>query len=349
MNLKKKAKPLALTLIITLLITIAAGCGGLSTTTSTTSTTLASDENQTTTEATSSVSSEETSSSAETTESQSAQAITLIDMKDREFQLDKTADKIVALTAADCEIIYALGAGDTLIGRGEYCNYPEEVLDVPSVSSGSETNIEQVIALEPEVIIMGTMDQTTEQIEDFENAGIPVIVTDAQSIEDTYTAIELIGAVTGHQKQAADLAAKMQSDFAEIARLAQEKKAEDSKSIYFEVSPLEFGLWAAGSNTFMDEITAMLGLENTFADVKMWGEVSQEQVIERNPDYIVTITMYFGEGPLPVDEIMSRPGWSEISAVKNKLVFNADSDQLSRPGPRLADGAKALYDFVYGQ
>ena len=73
-----------------------------------------------------------------------ASTVTLTDMTGREITLDAPAERVVALTAADCEILYALGAGDLLVGRGEYCDYPAEVLDVPSVQSGYETNIEPV-------------------------------------------------------------------------------------------------------------------------------------------------------------------------------------------------------------
>ena len=97
----------------------------------------------------------------------------------------------------------------------------------------------------------------------------------------------------------------------------------------------------------MNEIAQMLGLTNIFADVSGWAEVSEEQVIERNPDYIVTVSMYYGEGPTPEEEIMGRAGWQEIAAVKNKNVYNANSDQISRPGPRLAEAAEMLYQFVY--
>lgn len=99
----------------------------------------------------------------------------------------------------------------------------------------------------------------------------------------------------------------------------------------------------------MDEIAQMLGLKNAFADVEGWAEISEEQVLERDPDYIVTITMYYGEGPTPVEEIESRAGWENVAAVKNGKILNLQNDELSRPGPRLADGAKALYDFVYGE
>ena len=122
-----------------------------------------------------------------------------------------------------------------------------------------------------------------------------------------------------------------------------------SKTVYFEVSPLEYGLWTAGKGTFMDELAQMIGLKNAFEDVEGWAAISEEQVLERDPDYIVTISMYYGEGPTPVEEIMGREGWQELKAVKNEAVFNADSNEVSRPGPRLVDAAQALYDFVYGE
>ena len=71
------------------------------------------------------------------------------------------------------------------------------------------------------------------------------------------------------------------------------------------------------------------------------------QVIQRDPDYIVTITMYYGEGPTPVEEIMSREGWQNLKAVQNNAIYNADYNEISRPGPRLTDAAEALYQFVY--
>ena len=272
-------------------------------------------------------------------------AVTVTDMGGREITLKEPASRVVALTAADCEILYAIGAGETLVGRGEYCDYPAEVFDVPSVQSGYETNIEQIIALEPQVVLMGTMAQSVEQVEALEKAGIAVVVSDAQDIEGVYTAIRMIGKLMGYDDNAEALVAGMQDTFAE---LKEASKGDGSESIYFEVSPLQWGLWTAGTGTFMDEITQMLGLKNAFSDVEGWGEISEEQVIERAPDYIVTITMYFGEGPTPEEEIMSRAGWEKIPAVANGRILNLQNNELSRPGPRLADGAKKLCEFIYG-
>ena len=274
-----------------------------------------------------------------------AQATSLMDMYGREVVLDAPATRIVALAPSDCEILCALGAEDLLVGRGAYCDYPESILDVPVVETGENTNLEQIIALQPQVVLMADMAQTAEQVQALEDAGIRVVLSDANDIEGVYTAIRLIGQLTGLEGEAEALVADMQATFDGIAAQSE----ETGKTVYFEVSPLEYGLWTAGANTFMDELASLCGLTNAFADVEGWAAISEEQVLERDPDYIVTISMYYGEGPTPVEEIMGRAGWEGLTAVQNGDVFNADSNEISRPGPRLKDAALALYAFVSGE
>ena len=269
-------------------------------------------------------------------------AITTNDMYGREITLTEPATRIVALTAADCEILCALGCEDLLVGRGAYCDYPASIQAIPVVQSGAETNLEEILALEPQVVLMGDMAQAKEVVLALEDLGIRVAVSDSDCIADVYTAIRMIGAITGKNAEAEALVAEMQTVFDDIS--AQNEST--GKTVYFEVSPLQYGLWAAGSGTFMDELATMCGLTNVFADVEGWGAVSEEQVIARDPDYIITIAMYFGDGPTPVEEIFSRPGWQTLKAVSGQTVFNADSDSISRPGPRLKDAALELAGFL---
>ena len=271
-------------------------------------------------------------------------ALEVTDMTGRTVALDAPAKRVVAITAANVEVLYALGAGDTLVGRGEYCNYPEEALNAPAVKSGAELNVEEVLALQPDLVIMDTMAQTTEQVAALENAGLKVIITKEDGIAGVYEAIALIGKAVGKDAEADKLVADMKAAFDEIAA-----KAENTgKTVYFEISPLQWGLWTAGKGTFMDEIANLCGLTNVFADVDGWASVSEEQVLQRNPDYIVTTSAYYGEGPTPVEEIKGRAGWDQVTAVVEDHVFNADNDAITRPGPRLVEAAQALLDFVSG-
>lgn len=272
--------------------------------------------------------------------------LVVTDMLGREITLQGPARRVVVLQPGDVEILYAIGACDLLVGRGEYANYPEEALAVSSVQSGYEINFEQIIALNPDVVIMTKMGQKVEDQQKLMDAGIQTFISDAQTIEDVYKAVALLSRLTGKTENAEKVVASMKAGFDALAQKAADKSGT---TVYFEASPLEFGLWTTGKNTFMDYIAAILNLDNIFADLEGWNSISEEQVLARDPDVIVTTAMYFGTGLTPVEEIMARPNWSQVKAVKDNKVFNADADAITRPGPRLVDAAEALFDFVYGE
>ena len=271
-------------------------------------------------------------------------AVTVTDMHGREITLDEPAVRIVAMQPSDCEILCALGCEDALVGRGQYCDYPASVLDKPVVQSGSETNVEEILALNPQVVLMNDMGQSEEQVRQLEENGVKVVVSKAADIEGVYYAIRMIGRLMGRDDTAEAIVADMQATFDEI----RAKCPDTGKTVYFEVSPLQWGLWTAGKGTFMDELASICGLTNVFNDVNDWASISEEQVIARDPDCIVTISMYYGEGPTPVEEILGREGWQDMKAVKDGQVFNAESNAISRPGPRLKDAAIELYNFING-
>ncbi len=271
-------------------------------------------------------------------------SVTVTDMLGREVTLTEPATRIVVMQPSDCEILCAIGCEDTIVGRGQYVDYPASIQNVPVVQSGAETNIEEILALNPQVVLMNDMSQTEEQVKQLEANGVKVAVSQASNIEGVYYSIRMIGKLMGKEDNAEAVIADMQAAFDEI----RANSKNEGKSVYFEVSPLQYGLWTAGKGTFMDELAEICGLTNAFADVEGWAAISEEQVLARDPDYIVTITMYYGEGPTPVEEIISREGWGDLKAVKNGAILNAESNAISRPGPRLKDAAIELYNFIHG-
>ena len=268
-----------------------------------------------------------------------AESITVTDMFDREVTLTGPITRIVALEPSDCEILCALGCEEALVGRGKYCDYPASVLELPAVASGANTNLEEILALKPQVVVMSDMAHTEEQVNLLVENGVQVIGTDANSIAEVYENIRLLGVVMGKDAEAEAIVADMQTTFDEIAA----KSEKTDKTIYFEVMPLEWGLWSAGTNTFMHELAELCGMQNAFADIEGWQSVSQEQVIERNPDFIVLVT---GMGEAAPDEVKARDGWGEMDAIKNNEIYNADSYKLTRPAPRLKEAAIELYNFL---
>ena len=112
--------------------------------------------------------------------------ITVTDMFGREVTIEGPVTHIIALEPSDCEMLCAIGCEDALVGRGKYCDYPASVLELPAVQSGANTNLEEILALNPQVVVMSDMAHTTEQVELLEQNGIRVIGTDANSIEEVY-------------------------------------------------------------------------------------------------------------------------------------------------------------------
>ena len=166
------------------------------------------------------------------------ESLIISDMFGREVTLDGPATRIVALEPSDCEMLCALGCEDALVGRGKYCDYPPSVLELPAVQSGANTNLEEILALAPQVVVMSDMAHTQEQIDLLESNGVKVIGTDANSIEEVYENLRLLGVVMGKEAEAEEIVANMQATFDDIAA----KSEKTDKTIYFEVMPLEWGL-----------------------------------------------------------------------------------------------------------
>ena len=268
--------------------------------------------------------------------------ITVTDMHGREITLTEPATRVVALHPSAAEIMCAIGCEDALVGIGQYCDYPASITGLPVVQSGAETNIEEILALEPQVVLMSDMAQSEEQVQQLEENGVKVVVAVDTNIEGVYYAIRMIGRLMGRDDNAEAVIADMQATFDDI----RSKSADSGKTIYFEISPMPW-LYSAGRNSFMNEIAEICGVTNIFADQEdAWLSISGEQVMARKPDYIVLITNMGSQG---VEEVLSREGWAEeIPAVQNKMIYNDDASNMARPGPRLKDAAIELYNFING-
>ena len=267
-------------------------------------------------------------------------SVTVTDMLGREVTLTEPATRIVVLQPSDCEILCAIGCEEAIVGRGQYVDYPASILQVPVVQSGANTNVEEILALQPQVVLMNDMSQSEDQVKQLEENGVKVVVSKTSNIESVYTAIRLIGALMGKDAEAEAVIADMQHTFDEI----KASVTGEEKKVYFEISPPPY-LYTAGSTSYMNELAEICGVTNIFADQEdAWLMISEEQVIERNPDYIVLIT---GMGSAGVEEILSREGWGDISAIQSQKVFNDDDSCMARPSPRLKDAAIELFNFVY--
>ena len=270
--------------------------------------------------------------------------IALTDSRGVEITLSRIPEKIVSLMPSNTEILFALGCGEKIIAVSDYCNFPEETSDIPKLPTGEQLSIEQIIDLSPDAAFIGKMTAMDDQVYQLEQAGVKVIVTEANSLSETYGVIEMIGTAMGKEKEAAIIVKNMREGFEKIKKDVENNV--ESK-VYVEVSPLEYGLWSCGQNTFIQELIEIAGAKNIFDDIEGWAAVSEEQVIVRNPDIILTTSSPLTGIEDPVGEISSRENWSQIEAVKHNRIVMLDADMISRPGPRLLDVANELVKIIY--
>lgn len=269
--------------------------------------------------------------------------ISVSDSRGVQVSFESIPQKIISLTPSDTEILYALKVGDRILAVSEYCNYPEDTGNKQKLPTGEKLNVETLISLKPDVLFLGQMDAMEDQIKQLENAGIKVVITEANTIDGTYKVIEMIGKTVGKSKEATDLISGMKKSFDDIKA---EAAGSATRSVYIEVSPLQYGLWSCGRGTFVQELLDTISATNIFSDTEGWSAVSEEQVIERNPDIIFTTASPLTGIDDPVGDITGRSNWGVISAVKNGRVYMLDADMLSRPGPRLVNAAEQLLEII---
>lgn len=284
----------------------------------------------------------QTTDKAESVVSQST-SYTVKDSRGVDVTFDKAPEKIISLVPNDTEIVYALGLGEKLIAVSTYCNYPEDTKNKQKLESGAQMNVETVIGLKPDVLLLGRMYSAEELYKQVEDAGIKVVVTDATDLASTYTIIEMLGKALKAETKATEVVNTMKKGFEDIK---EQVKGKPSPKVYLEVSAVAAGPWSCGKGTFPDDILTLIGAKNIFDDITGYQQVSEEQAINRNPEYIITVDAYTAAAD-PVAEIKGRKNWAGVAAIKNGKVFLANSDKLSIPGPRLVEAAKELADMIY--
>lgn len=188
----------------------------------------------------------------------------LTDLCGRTVTLDGPAQRIAALSASDCEVICELGCEDRIVARGTYCNFPETVKSIKDVGSGELTNIEELIASKPDVVLMSKTGFSLDQVNAMEKAGLKTIVNEVNTLDDTFKYIQLLGKLTGKEDEADALELSINYSIDDFMALASELP---SKNVYFQLCDPQYGYWTAGNKTFLNDMTMIMSCKNIFDDV----------------------------------------------------------------------------------
>ncbi|EAC2498136.1 ABC transporter substrate-binding protein [Listeria monocytogenes] len=243
--------------------------------------------------------------------------------------LEEAPTKIVSLMPSNTEILFALDLGDKVKGVTAYDDYPKEAQKVEKVTSTS-VDTEKIIAIKPDLVLGHESMLATEKdaYQLLKDAGINVfVVPDATDLKAAEKSIITVGKLTGKEKEAKEVTDSMEEQKVTIEKKAKELKT--SPKVWIEISP---DLYTAGKGTFMNEMLELAGGTNVVTE-SGFIPYNEEKVVELQPDIILSVY------PDAKATIQKRAAWKDIPAVKNDKIYEMDANKLSRPGPRLLEGA----------
>lgn len=253
--------------------------------------------------------------------------------------------RIVSLAPSLTEVLFAIGAGDHVVGVTDLCDRPPAVRGLPRVGgiTSATLRLEAVVALRPDLVVAIGSDQEA-AVEALAGLGLRVEVVPSASLGDVLEAARRLGEMTGRRAEGSALAAGLGARVAAVRRGVANLAQEDRPRVFFEV--WDRPLMTAGPGTFLGEMVEMAGGDNVFADVEgRWVAVSPEAVLARDPEVVLTARR--PGGPAGVADFAARPGWARLSAVRRGRVHALDGDLVSRPGPRLAEALEQVARYLH--
>jgi iron complex transport system substrate-binding protein len=251
------------------------------------------------------------------------------------IELEGYPQAIVSISASTTEILFAIDAGNQVVGRDEYSLYPEEALEVTSVGAlWEELPAEAILALEPDLVVAAQI-ISEDQVLALRELGLNVYwQANPTTYEELFENLRDFARLTGHEAETETLIAGLDARIEAV----QEKvtTVTEHPSVFYELDATDpSNPWTTGSGTFIDYIITEAGGKNAAAALEgEYAQISAEELIAVNPDVILLADAPYGVTPEIVAE---RPGWDVIIAVAENALYPIDPNMMSVPGPRLVD------------
>jgi iron complex transport system substrate-binding protein len=279
---------------------------------------------------------------AQKAETVGTEKIEVTDFKGRNIVLDKVPQRIVSLSPSNTEILFALGAGDRVVGVTSYCDYPDEAKKIEQVGTFEGPNMELIKKVQPDVVLAGYIQE--ESVKALEAMDITVIVTEAESFEAIYQSIGIIGKITGTDAKAVEIVDGMKS---KIAGIEAKTKDKEKPTVFYIVwaDPLT----TAGSKTFINDVIKAAGGINVAEKVESWAKYSAEELVKDNPKILVAALHSTDKG-MTKEDLSKNQVFSKIQCVKQGNVYvMSDDNVISRPGPRIVQAVEEMHKVFFGE
>jgi len=280
-------------------------------------------------------------------QAQSGFPLTVPDDFGRSVTINSSPKRIVSTAPSNTELLFALGAGDLVMGVTRYCDWPPVVVDkvkrneIALIGGYADPSLEAVVSLTPDLVLAAT-DLQFEFVSTLQKRGMVVIALNPKNLDGIIRNIALVGTICGKASAADKLIDNLQRRSSYITNRVT--AASSKPKVYYELwyDPL----MSFGSNTLADELITKAGGENIFRDSPtMYPIVNSEMVIQKNPDMIVVPEGYMG-GVAKTD-FEKRAGWKTIKAVKEGEIYTINENLVIRPGPRICDGLENFASIIH--
>jgi iron complex transport system substrate-binding protein len=270
-----------------------------------------------------------------------AEPIVVRDALERAVTLAAPPQRIVTIFASNTEMVAALGLADRIVGIEAYTRYPPEVVSKPLVGGRLGFSVDAIVALRPDLVVVTPARQAVNQLLDpMQRLGVPVLVLLQRSVPEIFANIRLLGRAAGVPERGEEVAGRLEARLAGILSRVHDRKPPRAVMI---TGRLGNGLLLmARPGTYTGDAIELAGGRFALEGRGPIAQVSPEAVLDADPD----VLLYAGS-PADRDELIARPGWSEMRAVKTRRAYAVGRAELLIPGPRIVDGVERLAALLH--
>ena len=268
-----------------------------------------------------------------------------VDDLGRSIELAEPAQRIVTLGPSSLESLFAIGAGDQIVGREDFSTYPAEALEITSVGSlWGELPTEPILALDPDLVIAPEI-ISPEQVQALEDLNLNVYFqANPVDFDGLWENLWELAALTAHEDEAETLIAELNGRVMAVEEVIMPLSYRPT--VFYELDATDpQNPYTVGARTFIDAIITMSGGFNIGQALEgAYAPISSEEVITQNPEIILLADAPYGVTP---ETVASRAGWDVIAAVQNGAVYEFDPFLVSVPGPRLVNGLETMARLLH--
>lgn len=261
----------------------------------------------------------------------------------REVVLEREPMRVVTMLPSQTETFCAVGACDKLVGTDNFSNYPEQVLELPKLGGFGDTDVEAILALEPDLVLVAA--SAGELAETLSSLGLTVFASGAdsnQTYESTLEEFAFLGTLVNREEEANSLIEETRAQVEAVAALTADA---NRPKVFYEISE---SLYTAGPDSFIGTLIDKAGGSNIIpADLGAFPQVDPELVIEQDPEVVILASTPAG---VSAESFAERPGWETVQAVSTGRVYELSQEQvdvLSRSGPRMAEAVRLLAQLFH--